>query len=71
MLRKPLTGRLGASEGWVSGSPAKDEPFVPVGGDRSGSVSSAAGSRGSGGHALHAGSEGVKVGRVGDPGQGG
>ncbi|XP_017896149.1 PREDICTED: caskin-1 isoform X3 [Capra hircus] len=36
------------------------KPFA--GGDRSGSLSSAAGGRSSGGHALHAGSEGVKVG---------
>ncbi|KAL2766612.1 caskin-1 [Daubentonia madagascariensis] len=35
------------------------KPFA--GGDRSGSVSSVAGGRGSGGHALHAGSEGVKL----------
>ncbi|XP_048646018.1 caskin-1 [Marmota marmota marmota] len=32
-----------------------------AGGDRSGSLSSVAGSRGSGAHALHAGSEGVKL----------
>ncbi|XP_047389203.1 caskin-1 isoform X1 [Sciurus carolinensis] len=35
------------------------KPFA--GGDRSGSLSSVAGSRSSGGHALHAGSEGVKL----------
>lgn len=37
--------------------------MVPVlaGGDRSGSLSNVAGGRSGGGHALHAGSEGVKV----------
>ncbi|XP_042636718.1 caskin-1 [Orycteropus afer afer] len=35
------------------------KPFA--GGDRSGSLSGTAGGRGSGGHALHAGSEGVKL----------
>ncbi|XP_016784113.2 caskin-1 isoform X2 [Pan troglodytes] len=35
------------------------KPFA--GGDRSGSISGMAGGRGSGGHALHAGSEGVKL----------
>lgn len=51
--------------------------MVPVlaGGDRSGSLSNVAGSRSTGGHALHAGSEGVKVSeqgvpRVGRPGLG-
>ncbi|XP_072871131.1 caskin-1 isoform X3 [Chlorocebus sabaeus] len=38
------------------------KPFA--GGDRSGSISGVAGSRGSGGHTLHAGSEGIKVGGV-------
>ncbi|KAL4676154.1 hypothetical protein H8959_010299 [Pygathrix nigripes] len=38
------------------------KPFA--GGDRSGSMSGVAGSRGSGGHTLHAGSEGIKVGGV-------
>uniref|UniRef100_A0A7N5P3Z4 Caskin-1 n=1 Tax=Ailuropoda melanoleuca TaxID=9646 RepID=A0A7N5P3Z4_AILME len=36
------------------------KPFA--GGDRGGSLSAVAGARGSGGHTLHAGSEGVKVG---------
>nr|XP_037845917.1 caskin-1 isoform X4 [Chlorocebus sabaeus] len=35
------------------------KPFA--GGDRSGSISGVAGSRGSGGHTLHAGSEGIKL----------
>jgi hypothetical protein len=34
---------------------------VLAGGDRSGSLSNVAGGRSTGGHALHAGSEGVKV----------
>lgn len=34
---------------------------VLAGGDRSGSLSNAAGGRSTGGHALHAGSEGAKV----------
>lgn len=39
--------------------------LVSAGGDRGGSLSAVAGARGSGGHTLHAGSEGVKVGGLG------
>ncbi|KAF7471231.1 hypothetical protein GHT09_017587 [Marmota monax] len=62
VLRKPSAGVLGPLEGWGGGTSA-GHLMLPVlaGGDRSGSLSSVAGSRGSGAHALHAGSEGVKL----------
>ncbi|KAM4813460.1 caskin-1 isoform 2-T2 [Urocitellus parryii] len=62
VLRKPSAGVLGPLEGWGGGTSA-GHLMLPVlaGGDRSGSLSSVAGSRSSGAHALHAGSEGVKL----------
>ncbi|XP_040829455.1 caskin-1 isoform X1 [Ochotona curzoniae] len=60
-------GEPSPPQGGASSGPAAPPEEIWVlrkpltGGDRSGSVSSAAGSRGSGGHALHAGSEGVKL----------
>nr|XP_021590607.2 caskin-1 isoform X3 [Ictidomys tridecemlineatus] len=62
VLRKPSAGVLGPLEGWGGGTSA-GHLMLPVmaGGDRSGNLSSVAGSRSSGAHALHAGSEGVKL----------
>lgn len=78
VLRKPFTGRWGVrGVGDSHTSPRQHLPAPPTlpplilaGGERSGSLSSGAGGRSGGGHALHAGAEGVKVGTPGWCGEG-